>query len=224
MACRNIPLSLLTWSFLTVSPSCVTNHVFGLELHAVVFFNSRKAVQQLSVLPSKIKVMILRKIASKMAVWVAWDKASSWANPIRNCKANPAKTMDAHQDVPWCLQNICTIVHKDVYLYTQSHIRVQLGSRPTSLQFPPKPPQPKTALSNFRRLLGSAKTTFPSLSLSMTPSVRTSTPNSATMRWCTAPTAHVQSEGKPPAIIPCRPSPKIQTTHFCLMSESWNFV
>ena len=150
MACRNIPLSLLTWSFLTVSPSCVTNHVFGLELHAVVFFNSRKAVQQLSVLPSKIKVMILRKIASKMAVWVAWDKASSWANPIRNCKANPAKTMDAHQDVPWCLQNICTIVHKDVYLYTQSHIRVQLGSRPTSLQFPrnlhnPKRPCPTSA-------------------------------------------------------------------------------
>ena len=83
----------------------------------MVFFHSGKAVQQLSVLPSKIKVMILRKIASKMAVWVAWDKASSWGNPIRNCKANLAKTMDAHQDVSWCLQNICTILHKDVYLY-----------------------------------------------------------------------------------------------------------
>lgn len=217
MACRNIPLSLLTWSFLTVLPCCVTNHVFGLELHAVVFFNSRKAVQQLSVLPSKIKVMILRKIASKKAVWVAWhwDKASSRGKPIQNCKANLAKTMDAHQDVPWCLQNICTIVHKDVYLYTQSHIRVQLGSRPTSPQFRRNLHNPKTALSNFRRLLGSAKTTFPSLSLSMTPSVRTSTPNSATMRWCTAPTAHVQSEGKPPDIIPwISLPPKSKSHHF----------
>ena len=126
--------------------------------------------------PSKTKVKVRRRMASKMLPCVAFKGA------LRICRGTQLWMITTlSSDEGWRTGvsknhfNIPTIPRIEKWSeYGHMGLRRKLDCWP--------------ALSNLRRFAGSVNTIFPNLSRSMIPSAfRTSRPNSETMRWCTGP-------------------------------------